>query len=563
MADDQVEPLHPAMQYAADVQSGRVVACRWVQLAVDRHLRDLETGEARGLWFDAEAAEHAIAFFDFCPHLKGEWAGSPIELEPWQQFFLWCLFGWMRADGTRRFRFGYLEIARKNGKTTMAAGVGLYLAFADSEPGAEVYAAATKKDQAKICHGAASGMVSRSPVLASRLSVYANNISDETTLSKFEPLGRDSDSTDGLNVHGAIMDELHAWRTRDLWDVIETATGSRQQWLIMAITTAGFNRHSVCFEKHEYLAKVLSGLIEDDSFFGLIFTVDEGDDPFADESCWIKANPNLGVSVKWDQLREAVKRAKESPAAMNSVLRLHFNVWTQAETRWLNVDAWRGCGSALEADSLAGRRCYAGLDLSSSIDITALVLVFPPVEEGEPYKVLPRFFVPEDNMRERARRDRVPYDVWCRDGLITATPGNVIDYAWILDQVQRDAKQFDLAEIAFDRWGATLIYQQLADLGLQVVEFGQGYASMSPPARELEKLVLAGKICHGGNPVLSWMADNVVVVQDPAGNIKPAKDRSVEKIDGIVALIMGLDRALHGEAGRVGSRYEREGLRTL
>ena len=560
---DQAAHLHPAMQYAADVLSGRVVVCRWVRLAVERHLRDLDEAEARGLWFDEEAAAHAIAFFDFCPHLKGEWAGSPIELEPWQQFFLWCLFGWHRADGTRRFRFGYLEIARKNGKTTMAAGVGLYLAFADGEAGAEVYAVATKKDQAKICHGAATGMVTLSPVLNDRLGVYANNISDETTLSKFEPLGRDSSSTDGLNVHGAIMDELHAWKNRDLWDVIETATGSRQQWVIMAITTAGYDRHSICWEKHEYLCKILSGLIEDDSFFGLIYTVDDTDDPFDDEACWIKANPNLGVSVKHDQLREAVKRAKESPAAMNSVLRLHFNVWTQSEVRWLNIDRWRACGSPIEPTSLAGRRCYAGLDLSSSIDITAYVLVFPPVEEGEPYKILPRFFIPDEAMRERARRDRVPYDVWCREGYITATPGNVVDYAWIIDQVQRDAKTFDLAEIAFDRWGATMIYTTLADLGLQVVEFGQGYASMSAPAKELEKMVLAGQICHGSNPVLSWMADNVVVIQDPSGNIKPAKDRSVEKIDGIVALIMGLDRALHGEAGNRASRYEREGLRTL
>ena len=467
------------------------------------------------------------------------------------------------GDNDQSFRFAYLEIARKNGKTTTAAGVGLYLAFADGEPGAEVYACATKKDQARICHSAAANMVKASPHLSDRLDVFSNNISDELTLSKFEPLGRDSDSTDGLNVSGAVMDELHAWKQRDLWDVIETGTGSRAQWLIMAITTAGFNRQSICWEKHEYLCKILSAVIEDDAFFGMIYTLDEGDDPFADETCWIKANPNLGLSVKDDQLREAVQRAKESPGAMNSVLRLHFNVWTQAETRWLNIDKWRACGSPIEPTSLHGRRCYGGLDLSSSIDISAFILVFPPVEPGEPYKVLPRFFIPDENMRERTRRDRVPYEVWCREGLITATPGNVIDYAWIIDQIQRDAKDYDLQEIAFDRWGATLIYQQLSDLGLQVVEFGQGFASMSAPAKELEKLVLAGQLCHGGNRVLTWMADNVVVIEDPAGNIKPAKDRSTEKIDGIVALIMALDRALHGESNNRVSRYEREGLRTL
>jgi phage terminase large subunit-like protein len=554
--------LCPAMQYADDVLSGRVVACRWVRLAVERHLNDLQTGHERGIHFDEEAAWHIIDFFQFCSHLKGEWAGRPIELEPWQQFFLWVAFGWMRSDGTRRFRFAYLEIARKNGKTTKAAGVGLYLSFADGEPGAEVYACATKKDQARICHSAAANMVKMSSHLSSRFNVYSNNISDETTLSKFEPLGRDSDSTDGLNVSGAVMDELHAWKTRDLWDVIETATGSRSQWMIMAITTAGFNRQSICWEKHEYLCKVLASVIDDDAFFGMIYTLDEGDDPFEDESCWLKANPNLGVSVKEDQLREAVRRAKESPGAMNSVLRLHFNVWTQAETRWLNIDKWKACGSPIEPSSLRGRKCWAGLDLSSSIDISSLVLVFPPVEEGEPYKALSRFWIPEDNMRERSRRDRVPYDVFHREGLITTTPGNVIDYAWIIDQIQRDAKEYDLQEIAFDRWGATLIYQQLSDLGINVVEFGQGFASMSPPSKELEKLILSGKISHGGNKVLTWMADNVVVKEDPAGNIKPAKDRSSEKIDGIVALIMALDRALHGEQNGV-SRYEREGIRTI
>ncbi|MGV0961872.1 MAG: terminase large subunit [Limnohabitans sp.] len=552
----------PAMAYAEAVLSGEVLACKWVRLAVERHMRDLETGHERGIYFDENAAWHIIDFFQFTRHLKGEWAGRPIELEEWQQFFLWMAFGWMRTDGTRRFRFAYLEIARKNGKTTTAAGVGLYLAFADGEMGAEVYACATKKDQAKICHGAAANMVKMSPDLGDRLDVLNNNISDPQTLSKFEPLGRDSNSTDGLNPSGAVMDELHAWKNRDLWDVIETGTGSRTQPMIIAITTAGYNRHSICWEKHEYLCKILTRVIDDDSFFGMIYTLDD-EDEFDDERNWIKANPNIGVSVKLDDLRDAIKRAKESPASMNSVLRLRLNKWTQAETRWLNIDKWRKCGSTIEPSSLRGRRCYGGLDLSSSIDITAFILVFPPVESGEPYKMLCRFFIPEDNMRIRSKRDRVPYEVWCKAGLITATPGNVIDYAWIIDQIKKDAEDFDLQEIAFDRWGATLIYQQLNDLGLQVVEFGQGFASMSPPAKEMEKMVLAEEICHGDNPVLAWMADNVVVIQDPAGNIKPAKDRSLEKIDGIVAGIMALDRALHGETNSKVSRYEREGIRSL
>lgn len=558
----------PAMEYALAVKAGEVIACRWVRLAVERHLNDLDSAGDRGLWFDEAAAWHVIEFCDFCTHFKGEWAGQVFDPEPWQHFFLWVLFGWKRADGTRRFRIALLEIARKNGKTFIAAVIALYLAFADGEPGAEVYTAATKRDQARLCHKDAEQMVLNSPVLRRRFTVVRDNISDEWTMSKLETLARDSDSMDGLNVHGAIADELHAWKTRDMWDVLDTATGSRRQPMLLAITTAGFNRHTICWDQHEYCKKVLLGIIDDDDFFGMIFTLDlkeeaqEGDQ-FDDESVWIKANPNLGVSVKIDDLRRQVKNAKESPSAMNAVLRLRLNIWTQAETRWIDVDRWRACSTAVDVSRLKGRPCWGGLDLSSAIDISALVLVFPPLEEGEMYQVLARFWIPEDNMVERSRKDRVPYDVFVRDGLLTPTPGNVIDYAWILHQVAEDAEEFDLQEIAFDRWGATLIYQQLDDMGIKAVEFGQGFSSMSPPSKELDKLMRAGKIAHGGNKVLTWMADNVVVKEDPAGNIKPAKDKSTEKIDGIVALIMGLDRALHGELGIMPSRYETDGIRVV
>jgi phage terminase large subunit-like protein len=534
------------MDYADAVRSGEIVACKWVKLAVERHYQDLETGHERGLYFDEDAAWHVIDFCSFCSHFKGEWAGRMFEPEPWELFFLWVLFGWKRADGTRRFRVAMLEIARKNGKTFLAAVVALYLTFADGEPGAEVYSAATKKDQARLCHTDAKQMVNNSPVLGNRFTVYRDNISDPQTMSKLEPLARDSNSLDGLNVHGAIMDELHAWKTRDMWDVIETATGARRQPLLLAVTTAGFNRQSICWEKYEYTKKVLSGVIDDDDFFGIIYELDDLEE-WDNEAMWIKANPNLGVSVKPDDLRRMVKTAKESPAAMNAVLRLRMNMWTQAETRWIDVDRWRACATPVDPEQLAGRQCWGGLDLSSSIDITAWVLVFPPIEEDEPYKVLCRFWIPEDNMVERSRKDRVPYDVFVREGLLTATDGNVIDQKFILSQIQEDAKVFDLQEAAFDRWGSTNVSQGLSDEEIQVVEFGQGFASMSAPAKELDTLVRGGKIAHGGNKVLTWMADNVVVKEDPAGNIKPAKDKSVEKIDGIVALIMALDRALHGE----------------
>lgn len=546
-------------RYIDGVVGERIPVNRWVRLAVERHLRDLEDGEDRGLWFDANAADLAINFFRFCKHSKGEWAGQTVELEDWQAFKTAMIFGWKRDNGARRFRTVYIEEPRKNGKSTWAAGIGLYLLVADGEPGAEIYTAATKRDQARIVHSEATRMVKASPALRKRVRVFKDNLHIEGTASKYEPVGRDADSLDGLNVQGAIVDELHAHKTRDLWDILDTATGSRRQPLLLAITTAGFDRQSICWEQHEYTEKVLDGIIEDDSFFGLIYSMDEGDD-WEDEAVWYKANPNLGTSKKLEDMRRQALKAKETPSALNAFLRLHLNMWTQAETRWLSPDSWVACGHAVDADGLRGRTCYGGLDLSSTTDISAFVLVFPPEQDGDTYKILPRFFIPEAAMRERSRRDRVPYDAWVREGYITATPGNVIDYGFILAQIDEDAQRYDLKEIAFDRWGATKIVQELQDLGGEdfVVQFGQGFASMSAPMKELEKLVLSKQLAHGNNPVLGWMASNIVARQDPAGNIKPDKEKSTEKIDGIVALIMGLDRATrHTDTGSV---YESRGV---
>jgi len=549
----------PAMEYASGVLSGEIITCKWVRLVVERHMHDLEHGHERGLYFDESAAWRVIIFCSACQHYKGDFAGKTFEPEPWQHFFLWVLFGWYRADGTRRYRTAYLEIARKNGKTYLGAVIGLYLAMADGENGAEVYSVATKRDQARICHGDAKNIILKSPALRGYFDILRDNLSIESSASKFEPLGRDSNSLDGLNVSGAIMDELHAWRNRELWDVIDTATGARSQPLIVAITTAGFSRQTVCWDQHVYTKKILSRLVDDDDFFGMIYTQDnesEVDDP----AMWVKSNPNLGVSVNSDDLKNKIKRAKETPSMLNAVLRLRLNLWTQAETRWIDPEKWAACDDVISSEHLAGRLCYGGLDLSSTTDISAFVLVFPPVGESDIYYVLPRFWIPEENMVERSRRDRVPYEAFVREGLINATPGNVIDYSWITDQIDHDSQMFDLQEIAFDRWGATKIIQDIEQLGLPVVQFGQGFASMSPPMKELEKLIISHKIGHGGNKVLGWMADNVVAKEDPAGNIKPDKGRSIEKIDGIVALIMALDRALHGDTPMRGSIYESRGM---
>jgi phage terminase large subunit-like protein len=467
------------------------------------------------------------------------------------------LFGWKRADGSRRFRKGYLEVARKNGKTTLAAGVGLFLAFAEGEPGAEVYSAATKRDQAKISHRDATEMVKRTPALRKLVSVFRDNLNDPRSGSKFEPLASDYNSLDGLNVHGAICDELHAWPQPELWGVLNTGTGARTQPMMLAITTAGVDQQGICYQQREYVSQILRGVVEDDAYWGIIYTMDmrtdwpdlEADDEWGDERNWIKANPLLGVSKKVDAMVEGAREAAAKPAELNQFLRWHLNIWTQAVTRWVNPVDWAACGRvAVDEDDLAGRVCYGGLDLSKTQDITAFVLVFPPDGDGEDYKVVCRFWLPEARMVERVRRDQVPYDVWARLGVLTLTPGDVVDYDFIVREIGVLRERYEIVEVAFDRWGAALISQQLQEMGGDewVVPFGQGFASMSPPMVELGNLIAAKKLAHGNNPVLGWMADNLVASEDAAGNIKPDKSKSREKIDGMVALIMGLDRATRG-----------------
>lgn len=586
MAKLTKEVLHPAEQYARDVINGKIIACKWVKLACERHVHDLAHAHERSFVFDPEAAEYVIHFIGMLRHSKGKWGrgkGEFIRLEPWQQFIIWVVFGWKRDNserwiertaegsvqdtrGMRRFRVLYEEVARKNGKSTKAAGIGLVLAFADNEPGAEVYSAATKRDQARIVHKEAIRMVRKNAGLKKYINIVKDNLNLELTASKYEPLGADSDSTDGLNVHGVIADELHAWKSREMWDVLETATGSREQPLIMAITTAGMDRRSVCYEKHEYTRKVLEGWkdgsFEDDTWFGIIFTIDEGDD-WRDEKVWIKANPNLGVSKYIDDMRMKAKRAGQMAAALNNFLRRELNVWVQGEIKWMNMDLWRKCAGEVPALEMPKRlkdaTCYGGLDLSSTSDITAYIMVFP--DDDDYIDVVCRFWIPEDNMLIRSRDDGVHYQKWVEQGYIEATPGNVIDYDWIFEQIEKDREMFDIDQSAFDRWGAARVVQVLEKKGMTMVQFGQGFASMNPPMKELERLVLSKKIRHGNNPVLTWMADNLVARLDPAGNIKPDKEKSREKIDGIVALIMAIDLALrHPE---VKSVYEKRGIRTV
>jgi phage terminase large subunit-like protein len=538
-----------AERYIEDVVNNRIVVGQRVRQCVERHVRDLKGSKERGLRFDRKAAQHVLDFFSLLRHSKGEWAGEPFILAQWQAFILWVVFGWKREDDHRRFRTAYVEVARKNGKSTLAAGAGLYLFAADREPGAEVFTAATKRDQARIVHTEAVNMVRLSRPLQRHIQVFKDNLSMVRTNSKYQPLGADADTMDGLNVHGAIIDELHAHKNRNLWDVLETATGARRQPLIFAITTAGFDKHSVCWQQHEYGEKVLDRIIEDDSHFAFIASLDAEDD-WTDSTVWVKANPNLGISVKIDSLEEQCARAESLPAAQNAFRRLRLNQWTEQSERWIDIVIWDAGKRQMDRESLKGRRCYGGLDLSHTTDLSAFVLLFPP-EKGEdlPWWVLCRFWVPADNVRKRVQKDRVPYDQWIREGYIEATEGNVIDYNVIRKRIQEDDAFFHIEEIAFDRWCATQLVTQLSDDALQMIPFGQGYYSMAAPTRELEKLIVGRQIAHDGNPTMRWMMNNVAVKMDAAGNLKPDKQKSTERIDGVVALAMALGRGMLGKEG--------------
>jgi len=463
-----------------------------------------------------------LGFFEtILVHTKGEWSGIPFALLDWQRDeIIGPLFGTLNDDGTRQYRTAYIELPRKSGKSEMAAGVALYLLFADGEPGAEIYGAACDREQASIVFNVAAEMVKRSPVLRKRAKIVDSRkrIVVPSTGSFYRAIPADAAGSHGFNASGIIFDELHAQPNRDLWDVLSTSTGARRQPLLFAITTAGYDRHSICWEQHDYAEKVQSGVIDDPSFFAYIRSAPEDAD-WTDPAVWEACNPGLGVTVKREYLEQQARKAQETPAYENTFRRLHLNQWTRQEERWLPLEKWDACAEPVDAETLRGRECYAGLDLASTTDIAAFVLVFP--NEDNTYDVLSHFWVPEESMAIRSRRDRVPYEVWCREGYIQATEGNVIDYATVLATIDDYAQRYDIQELAYDRWGATQLVQQLQDRGMEVVPVGQGFASMSAPTKELLNVVLSQRLRHGGNPVLRWMADNMVVRQDPAGNIKP------------------------------------------
>ena len=495
--------------------------------------------------YDEEEAERAVDFFSrFLHHIKGEWAGQPLKLSPWQaDEVIRPLFGWRRPDGTRRYRMAYIEVPRKQGKSTLAAGIGLYLTFADGEPGAEIYSAASDREQAAIVFDLARQMVEQSPQLLARSETYRRSIVVPATAGAYKVLSAEAYSKHGLNAHGIIFDELHAQPSRDLWDVLTTSTGARRQPLVVAITTAGWDRNSICWEQHEYAERVRDGIIEDPAFLPVLYNA-EGLDWQSPEA-WAKACPSLGVTVQPEFLAAECKRAQETPGYQNTFRRLYLNEWTQQADRWLDMATWDECVGSESPDTLRGKRCFAGLDLSSTTDVSSFVLAFP---SGGDVDVLAWHWIPEESSERRAEKDRVPFPVWIREGNVEATEGNVVDYDVLRERINALGEVYDIQEIAIDRWNSTQLQTQLIGDGFTVVPFGQGYASMSAPSKELEKLVVGRSLRHGGNPVLRWMASNVAIETDAAGNVKPSKGKSRERIDGIVALCMALGRMIsHGD----------------
>jgi phage terminase large subunit-like protein len=523
----------PVRAYAEDVVAGRVVAGLLVRLACQRHLDDLDHQFERNLDWRPEAADFAITFFG---HLNLP-SGEPFTLQPSQAFIVGSLFGWYLRGGGRRFRTAYIEEAKGNGKTPMAAGIGIIGMLADGHPAAEVYTAGVTRDQAQYLFNDALHMVEASPALRSRIEIGVHNLAVMASHSYMRPVSSEARSLDQKRVHMALLDEIHEHRTSLVVEKMRAGTKGDPDALIVEITNSGFDRHSVCWQHHEYSRQILEGVIVNDSWFGFVAAIDDGDD-WTDEAVWPKANPLLDVTVTRRYLREQVQEALDMPAKQALVKRLNFCVWTEASAGAIDMPQWDACADPPQIE--AGMEMFAGLDLASTTDLTAFLLLR---EADDGYlDVLARFWAPGEGIALRARRDHVPYDVWVREGWITATEGNVTDYDVVRTDIRDLAEQYAVREIAYDRWNATQLVTQLMSDGAACVPIGQGFASMAAPTREWLSRISAGRVRHGGNPVLRWMASNLVVEQDAAGNMKPSKAKSTERIDGQAAAVMALAR---------------------
>jgi len=512
--------------------------------------------------YDKATSDFAVAFIESLKHTKGTWSGKPFELIDWQEQIIRDVFGTLKSNGYRQFNTAYVEIPKKMGKSELAAAVALLLTCGDGEERAEVYGCAADRNQAKIVFDVAVDMVRLSPALSKRVKILESQkrLIYLPTNSYYQVLSADVANKHGFNTHGVIFDELHTQPNRKLYDVMTKGSGdARMQPLYFLITTAGDNQNSICWEVHQKALDILEGRKHDPTFYPVIYGAAQEDD-WTDPKIWKKANPSLGITVGIDKVKAACESAKQNPAEENSFRQLRLNQWVKQAVRWMPMEKWDKCAFVVDPDELKGRVCYGGLDLSSSTDITAFVLVFPPIDEDDKYHVLPYFWIPEDNIDLRVRRDHVPYDLWEKQGHLLTTEGNVVHYGYIEHFIEQLGMKYNIREIAFDRWGAVQMVQNLEGLGFTVIPFGQGFKDMSPPTKELMKLTLEEKLAHGGHPVLRWMMDNIFIRTDPAGNIKPDKEKSTEKIDGAVATIMALDRAIRCGNDNSASVYDDRGI---
>lgn len=512
--------------------------------------------------YDKSAADYAVAFIENLCHTKGTWAGKPFELIDWQEQIIRDLFGTLKPNGYRQFNTAYIEIPKKQVKSELAAAVALLLTCGDGEERAEVYGCAADRQQAAIVFDVAADMVRMCPALSKRVKILASQkrLIYTPTNSFYQVLSAEAYSKHGFNIHGVVFDELHTQPNRKLFDVMTKGSGdARMQPLYFLITTAGTDTHSICYETHQKAKDIIEGRKIDPTFYPVIYGADESDD-WTDPKVWKKANPSLDITVGIDKVKAACESAKQTPGEENAFRQLRLNQWVKQAVRWMPMDKWDKCAFAVDEDELEGRVCYGGLDLSSTTDITAFVLVFPPLDNEDKYIILPYFWIPEDNLTLRVNRDHVPYDVWERQGYLQTTEGNVVHYGFIEKFIEKLGERFNIREIAFDRWGAVQMVQNLEGMGFTVVPFGQGFKDMSPPTKELMKLVLEQKIAHGGHPVLRWNMDNIYIRTDPAGNIKADKEKSTEKIDGAVATIMALDRAIRCGNDHGASVYDERGI---
>lgn len=515
--------------------------------------------------FDERKARRVVRFIEALRHTKGEFHGQPFHLLPWQEKIIRDVFGTVRDDDPtmRQYTTAYIEIPKKNGKSELGAAIALNMLINDDEWKAEVYSCASDRQQAAIVFDVAVDMVRQSPALMKRVKIIPSTrrMIYQPTGSIYQVLSSEVATKHGLNVSACIFDELHTQPTRALYDVMTQGSGdARRQPLWFFLTTAGTDRNSICWEVHQKALDILEGRKIDPRFYPVLFGLPDDADWTSEEN-WYRANPSLDHTITIDKVRDAFRKAQETPADENQFRQLRLNQWVKQSVRWMPMDKWDECGGVVDPYALEGRACYAGLDLSSTSDLTALVLAFPPTSEDEPYRVLPFFWLPEETLSLRVRRDHVPYDQWAKRGFIQTTEGNVVHYGFIERFIYELGERYNIREIAHDRWNATMMVQTLEDDGFTMVPFGQGFKDMSPPTKELMRIVLEHKLCHGGHPVLRWNMDNAYVRTDPAGNLKLDKEKSTEKVDGAVALVMALDRAQRNLNG--GSVYDERGLLTL